>query len=202
MVAGLFLAGCSSFVESDSSGNAGTASGTNSTQGTSSGSTSGTSTTGGAQGSADGSADDSADGSADVSTSTTGAASMSTSSSDSSSGDSPAESSESTGSREGFPFEANYTGSFNGACQIEVNGSLALAVDADGIISGTATAAGQVANVGGTVDLFGAVDGNASIGGPGGCDLTGTIAEGNLIGTGSFNCPNVPCSGTWTLVGG
>lgn len=195
VVVGIFLAGCSNFVEANGSGPASTNSGTSATEGTSSGSTSGASTTGSAEGSGGGSADDTA--------TTTDTPSTSTSSSDPSSTDGPAESSESTASLEGSAFEASYTGTFTAVCEIAIAGTLSIDVDTDGNISGTASASGQSVDVTGTVDGLGAVDGDSSLEGLGECDLIGTIAAGSLIGNGSFNCPSAPvrCSGTWALFG-
>jgi len=186
LVAGLLLGGCTSFVGAEQTGP--TPKDTDTEQGTTGTTTGDEGTTGDAQGSGDGSGD--------VSTNTTNS-----SPSTSDSGATTDGSSGSTSGVEGFPFEATYTGSFTARCQVSILGSLDIAVDGAGNITGGATAFGRTAAVTGTVDALGGVNGTAAIIELGQCDLTGTIGEGNLIGNGSFNCPSVPCSGSWTLVG-
>lgn len=83
-------------------------------------------------------------------------------------------------------------------CDFEVNGTLSISIDGAGLVSGTANAFEQSAAVAGTIDGVGAVSGNASIPGLGACNLDGTIGLA-LVGSGTFNCPTVPCTGTWNL---
>lgn len=189
MVVGLLLTGCSSFVAADKPSPAPMGSGTTATDGSSAGSTSTGGTTGNAEGTGDGSADGSTTTSDATSTDTSGSAT----------GDALDSSSGSTSGPEVFPFEGIYSGTFDAPCgQITVDGNLSIQVNAAGVISGTATALSQTANVTGSVDAVGSVMGAAMITGVGACELTGDIAPGNL-GTGVFSCPE-GCVGTWLLV--
>lgn len=74
-------------------------------------------------------------------------------------------------------------------------------MDAAGTLSGDAVALEQTAAVSGTVDPLGLVTGTATILGLGACGLEGSIAEGSLVGNGTFSCPSGPCTGTWIVVG-
>ncbi len=107
--------------------------------------------------------------------------------------------SSSTTAEDGFPFEGDYTGSFEANCNIPVVGSLLITIDAVGVATGSASIGGQSANVTGTVDALGTVAGNVPIPGFGQCSLTGSFNEDGLLGMGDFNCPSVACSGGWTL---
>lgn len=162
--------------------------------------TGGPTATEGTNGGAEGSGGGSGGGSGDPPTSTTNPSPTSSSTSESTTNDGLDGSSEST-SAGGFPFEAEYTGSFSARCQVSVLGTLDISVDAAGNLMGGATAFGRTAGVTGTVDALGMVVGSAAIEGLGECSLTGTIGEGDLIGSGTFSCPAAPCSGNWTLVG-
>lgn len=139
------------------------------------------------------------DGSVGGSVTTDAPESTDTSASDSGTSDGLDGSTGSTSGAAGFPFEGAYTGSFNAPCQVVVNGELSVAVDAAGVISGTAIALDQTASVTGNVDALGSVTGSATLAGLGACQLTGDINIA-LVGGGAFSCP-ARCTGTWVLGG-
>lgn len=103
----------------------------------------------------------------------------------------------STSGAAGFPFEGDYTGSFNAPCEIIIDGVLSIQIDAAGVISGTGSALNQTASVTGNVDALGSVMGSSAFMDLGTCQLTGDINVG-LVGTGTFSCPE-QCTGSWVI---
>lgn len=95
-------------------------------------------------------------------------------------------------------FEGAMGGVWSGGCQSGgVSGTFAITVARDGTVSGTfdGSATGTIS---GTVTANGSFDASAN-GSAGGCTWTGTlsIAGGGLSGSGSWNCGDAGCSGTF-----
>ena len=187
------MAGCSSFVSAQEDAPPSVAPETDTTTGAPQGSTTGAGTTG-AQGSGGGSGDEAKVDVGDTDTASTSTTEASTGEvADGSSGTT-------SGGVTTSPFESNYTGFFmTVGCQIDGGGTLAIEVDAEGRITGTATVAFGSVDLTGSVDALGMVNGSVPLPTIGACLLTGSIDEGSLEASGEFDCPGAQCGGLWTL---
>ena len=97
-----------------------------------------------------------------------------------------------------LPYAGDYVGNFSGNCGIGFDGTVTATIDMAGLISGSASAAGQTAPLSGLVSNVGTVSGSLTVVGiP--CTLSGTMADDGSGGSGMFSCASVMCSGPWSL---
>ena len=104
----------------------------------------------------------------------------------------------SSGGIEAFPYAGDYDGTLSAECQISVQGTLEVTVTEVGTAVGSATVMGQSTSLVGTVSETGQVSIDVTVAGFT-CSIGGDLADDGSGGSGSFTCPDVGCSGIWSV---